>query len=198
MENENEVVTSQNDESIETQTEETSTETVDVAALQAKAAELEQTNRQLFERAKKAEGFVKVDNKWVKAPKSVDTPVTKQPEATGETEDTTKLLLEVKGITEDDEQELFQKWKNDTNRKPREILNNKIFQAELKELRSEKATKAAIPASNGRGGGGGAQNIDALTAKFEQTGELPKDFETKAKIIERVAAKENSSTPWRR
>jgi hypothetical protein len=187
-----------NGEDIDTSVVADSSSGDDAVALKAKVAELADKNSKLFERAKKAEGFEKVDGKWVKAAKPVTPQSTVPTPKTGEAEDTTALLLEVKGITADDEVELFQKWSTDTGRKPREILNNSIFQAELAARRAEKATQAAIPSSNGRGGGGGAQNIDALTEKFERTGELPKDFETKAKIIERVAAKENSSTPWRR
>ncbi len=173
---------------------------LDAAALQAKVAELGDKNKQLFARAKTAEGFTLKDGHWVKAAKPAPTPPKEeQPTATGEVEDTTQLLLEVKGITTDDDVALFQKWKTDTNRKPREILNNSIFQAELAALRAEKATQAAMPSSNGRSGASGPQNLDALVEKFNRTGELPKDFETKAKVIGIAGAKESSKTPpWRR
>lgn len=170
----------------------------DAAALQAKVVDLTDKNSKLFERAKKAEGFEKVDGKWVKAAKPVAPQETRPEPKTGEAEDTTQLLLEVKGLTSDKDVELFDKWKAETNRKPREILNNKIFQAELAAQRAEEATQAAIPSSNGRTAGGSSQNIAALTEKFIATGELPKDFDTKAKIISLVAERENSSTPWRR
>ena len=107
--------------------------------------------------------------------------------------------MEVKGVKEDDEIALFQQWKNDTGRKPRDILGNKTFQAELASLRADKATQAAIPSSNGRGAGGSSQNIDALVAKFESDGSLPKDFATKSRVLEIVAGKGDASTPpWRR
>ncbi len=174
------------------QSAETLTETVDVSKLQAEKAELETKNRQLFERAKKAEGFTLQNGHWVKAERPAQT-------ATGEAEDTVALLLEVKGLKEDDEVALFQKWKDETNRAPRTILNNSIFQAELQALRTDKATQAAIPSSNGRGGGGGTLNLDAAVEKFTRTGELPKAFDAKARVLDIARSRLNSKTPpWRR
>jgi hypothetical protein len=127
----------------------------------------------------------------------VEKPKTEAP--TGDAEDTIALLLEVKGLKEDDEVALFQTWRNDTKRQPRDILNNKIFQAELTALRTDKATQAAIPMSNGRGAGGSSVNVDALVEKFQRTGELPKHFDLKARVLDVVANSIDEKTPpWRR
>ena len=172
-------VTTQNDEAAVEQTAEV--ETAPVKEVETPEQKVARLSRQLS-RAKKDAGIVE----------------TPKPSA-GEAEDTVALLLEVKGLKEDDEVALFQKWQNETNRAPRTILNNSIFQAELQALRTEKATQAAIPSSNGRGGGGGTLNIDAAVDAFYRTGELPKGFEAKGKVLEIIRDKANRSTPpWRK
>src|SRR3990167_10399824 len=103
MDNENVNDDTSNVESTMTETGATSTETVDVAALQKEKTDLENTNRQLFERAKKAEGFVKVDGKWVKAPKPEEAVETAQQlkDKTGELSETQLDYLDLKGVTEE-------------------------------------------------------------------------------------------------
>lgn len=76
MEQEPENIDSPNDEPEVTPEGETAEE---------KAERLEGLNKQLFERAKKAEGFEQVDGKWVKKPKTVEVkpkPTSKEPDLT--------------------------------------------------------------------------------------------------------------------
>ncbi len=177
-----EVVTTENDDTVETP---------EVIKEEAKE---EKPKRTPEEEIKYLEGRAK----RLRTAHGLALPEPKVAQPTGEVEDTTQLLLEVKGITADDEQALFQKWSGETSRKPREILNSSIFQAELAALRADKATQAAIPQSNGRGTGGSSVNVQAAVEKFLKSGELPKDFETRAKVVQAAAAKGDSSAPWRR
>lgn len=71
MDKENEDVDSQNNEEEEKELEIEDDEAPEGETAEEKAERLESANKQLFERAKKAEGFEKVDGKWVKKAKPV-------------------------------------------------------------------------------------------------------------------------------
>ena len=110
MLNENENLDSQNeDTTVEAETAEG--EVLDAAALKKERDDLAQTNRQLFERAKKAEGFVKMDGKWVKAPKPEEAVETAQKlkATTGELSETQLDYLDLKGVTEAEDIDVIQK-----------------------------------------------------------------------------------------
>mgnify|MGYP001581232256 CR=1 FL=1 len=96
-----------------------------------------------------------------------------------------ELALQVAGINEDDETELYNKWKTDTGRDAKSIVNNSIFKAELQKIRDDKANAVAV--SNIKGGGGKGQakdNPEFWIAKGEPPtpAEIP-DRKTRAKII---------------
>ena len=54
-----------------------------------------------------------------------------------------KMALQVVGITEVDEVELFNKWKKDTGREADDIVGNSIFKKELEDLKTAKANQRA-------------------------------------------------------
>src|SRR3990167_171283 len=54
-----------------------------------------------------------------------------------------KMALQVAGITEVDEVDLFNKWKKDTGREADDIVGNSIFKKELEDLKIAKAKKGA-------------------------------------------------------
>lgn len=176
-------------------------ESIDVAALQKKVIETEEANRKLFERAKRAEGFVKLDGRWVKATKAEDreSVVVEKPK-TAQLDELGRLFLDQKGIEQQDEVELVQKIMRDTGKSVRDVYGSKYFQAELNELREAKGTQAAIPTSNGRTTNGVAStNIDVLVSKFEQRGDealANLDFDTRSKVIERMYELKDTNKPW--
>ncbi len=156
--------------------------------------------------AKKARGIAqrlrtkltKAQEKKVVVEKSIE-PAKDAPK-TGELDETAVLWLEVKGIkTEDaDEMKLVKDWQKDSGKNVKAIFASKIFQAELKELRDEKTVRGATP-SNTKRGGGGSGDLAAATARYEATGELPKDFELANQIVNAKVAKDSPDTPpWRR
>jgi hypothetical protein len=108
--------------------------------------------------------------------------------------DVEALLLEVKGIQDSDEVALFEQWKSDTGRSARNVLSNAIFQKELASLRADKAVKAATPSSTKRSGNP-TGDIAAAIAKFEQTGTLPDDFETRTAVVNAIADKTDVHVP---
>lgn len=139
-------------ENLETTAEETAEETLpeteDVEALKEK-------NRQLFARAKKAEGFVLKDGKWIKKEKP---PVEKKPEAKDATSEyltKEEAVLIAKGIDlEDLEQlKLIQKA---TGKSLKEASESPLYQGYTKQKEAEtKRQKAQLGASRGGGGRSG-------------------------------------------
>lgn len=172
---------------------------VDAAALQTKLAELESTNRQLFERAKKAEGFVKVDGKWVKAPKPEEAIQTAQKlEAkTNELDETTLFSLELKGITEDEDIDVIRKVMQRAGLTVRQALKDDYVVEKLKANQAKREVQAATP-SGTRRSGNTTDSFDAALAKAESTGELPKDFELRSKVVNALMEKTSGNRPsWR-
>lgn len=201
MDENTETIDSPNDETT-AEAETTESEELDVAALKAKAAkadELEATNRQLFERAKKAEGFVKVDGKWVKAPKPEEAiaAVAKLEAKTGELDETQLDYLDLKGITDDDEIQLIQKVMRNTGQTVRQALKDDYVQSKLETLRKEKEVKSATPSSTKRSGNQ-IGDVEAAIAKYQQSGALPDDFALRTAVVNAVYERENKNKPaWK-
>jgi len=176
-------------------------ETDDPAALKKERDELAQTNRQLFERAKKAEGFVKVDGKWVKAPKPEEAVATKNElKATASELEAAQLdFFDLKGYSEPDEVAIFQNIMKRTGMSHREVIKDDYALAKIKSLRDQRDVLKATPSSTKRGGQPSADNVELALAKFESTGELPTDFALRSKVINAKVAQESTSKPaWRR
>lgn|SRR3972149_2377938 len=145
MENENENLDSENEET-DKQELETTEEEIDTSEVIA----LKEKNRQLFARAKKAEGFELKDGKWVKPePK----PEAKTPEKSNEDFGLLeKTYLRAAGIAEEDEVELAKKLKKETGKDLDALIDSNYFKSELENLRT---TKANIKATDGVRGGRG-------------------------------------------
>lgn len=79
-----------------------------------------------------------------------------------------KAFLKASGISSD-EYGLVQEAMQNTGKSLDELLDSKWFQAELKEVRSEKASKEAIPSGTKRSGSSSRDSVDYWIAK----GELP-------------------------
>src|SRR3990167_5403362 len=175
---ENEIVSddTSNVESTETETGVASTETVDAAALQEKNTELENTNRQLFERAKKAEGFVKVDGKWVKAPKPEEAVETAQQlkAKAGELSETQLDYLDLKGVTDESDIDVIQKVMQRTGQTVRQALGDEYVASKLAANKAKRDVLSATPSGTKRSGGQ-VGDIASAVAKFRETGILPDD-----------------------
>lgn len=131
---------------------------------------LNETNRQLYNRAKKAEGFENKDGKWVK--KEVkQTPAKKtQPEETSELDYGKKAFLNANGIRGAEEMAKVLEFMGATGKSLDEVVDNKYFQAELKDYRDDLAAKGAMPSSNK---GGGSSNSKDSAEYWINKGEMP-------------------------
>ena len=139
-------------------------------------------------------GSLKRDLKDFKK-KAEETPETKPDNKLLERLD--KMALSVAGITADDEVELFNKWKEQTGREADDVVGNKIFQAELADLRTAKANQLATTDIKGEHGESGVKNTpDYWIAKATKgadgqllfSDETPKELYSK--ILEKLAENE--------
>lgn len=177
------------------QTAETTSQEETVSA--AKYKELEDTNRQLFERAKKAEGFVKVDGKWVKAPREEAKNETQA--KTGELDETQLDYLDLKGVNEAEDIDVIQAVMKRTGQTVRQALKDEYVQAKLKGNSEKRAVANAMPSGTKRSGAGAGMGLEAAIAKYEQTGEYPSDFELRTQVVNAIVDKASSSVPsWRK
>ena len=158
-------------------------------------------NRKLFARAKEADGFKQdEEGNWTKTiEKKSDAKSVKSDDKLLERLD--KMALSVAGITAGDEVELFNKWKDQTGREADDVVGNKIFQAELADLRTTKANLAATSDIKGEHGESGVKNTpDYWIAKAtkDANGQLLLPEETPkelySKIVEKLAENEPSNS----
>lgn len=171
-------------ENLDSSTEETTAEAasatdldnLDASALKEKLenerkakANLEEKNKQLFERAKKAETELKSSRESKEE-------TTSKKETKSELEDGEKALLRTYDVKGQDEVELFlktrDKFKDNTSME--EVLESADFQKQITELREEKKSREALEgtADSKRGGGGESKNKVEF---WLNKGELPPD-----------------------
>lgn len=154
-------------------------------------------NRQLFERAKKAETDFKELRDNPPKPKKSEKP---EPSDDKLLEKLDKITLRAADITADDEVELAFGFKTRTGLEMDQILNDDIFQAKLEKLRTTKANAAATDKVKGDAGAAssGAKNtpqywIDKMTRgpdgqpMFPE--DLPNDRKLRAAIVEEITKK---------
>jgi hypothetical protein len=174
--------------------EEDLTKLDDTTDWKAKAEELEQKRRE--EGIKNRERTKALKAQLADLNKPQDKQEIKKPEEIGLLRsELENLRLQTAGITNEDEVELVNKWKEDTGRDVGNILGNKIFKQELEDLRTERTTAEAT--SNIRGGGGVSKAKE--TAEYwEAKGAPPTpadvpDRKTRANIIRGMMASAKKS-----
>ncbi len=116
----------------------------DLQALRDRAAladDLEAKNKQLFERAKKAEGFELVDGKWVKAAKPA--PKAKSEDLSGKD----ILALSTSGITEDEDIDFLKEAASLKKTSIAAVLKDPTVSALLKGKQEERQTAIASSTS---------------------------------------------------
>lgn len=176
------------------------TETVKEAykALFDNTLKVTDTNKQLFARAKKAEGFEQKDGKWVKVEKPQPTPKPKEKsENLSDTDYGLLAYLTAKGLEHDDDVALFNRVKAETGKKPEEILASKYFQAELKEQQEMRNTKESQPKDNGRGGTKARDDADYWHEKVNSGkasfADVPEGLRYKVSQLKAKATSQSSS-----
>lgn len=199
MENENnENIDSINDEEMFEENNESSDDDIDT--LKAKLLEVENKNRQLFSRTKKAEGFELKDGKWVKpeAPKEqekpeVETKTPKEPSQPNELDYGQLALLRTEGIKGSGEIALFKEVMKETGKEVLDVLDSNYFKSRLSDFRQAQESANAVPKGKNRSGQTGVTDVDMAMAKYKETGELPSDFKTRSAVVKALEAEEQSS-----
>lgn len=80
-----------------------------------------------------------------------------------------------------------------------DLVDSRHFKNDLQDLRDAADSKAATPTSTKRSGASNANDLDLALAKYEETQELPKEFELRAKVLEALDRKHSDNTPpWLR
>ena len=176
-------------------------ETEDVDALREQNRRFADQNRQLFARAKKAEGFELKDGHWVKLEKverKTEPYKPPEPKATPKSGDIDFAELAFHNtasdirVTKDEDVELLRNYVKETGKPMKDILRSKWFQAELKERLESRTVQDAIP-KGVRRAGDQTNVLDVEYAKYEQTGKLPDDFELRAQVVNRRIEKEKTA-----
>lgn len=102
-------------------------------------------------------------------------------------------FFELKGYN-DEEVEVFENIMKRTGMSHREVVKDDYAASKIEKMRQERAVKEATP-SGTRRSSNSSNDEDYWLAKYEQTGELPKDFELRSKVINRFVDKSNPNKP---
>lgn len=131
----------------------------------------------------------------VKITKEAERIIEKQ--SKGELDNGDYAFLATKGYEDDDQIAFIQKQMDKWDMSLREILKDEEVKAKLAGILKAKEVQAATP-SGTRRATNQMNDLDYLYAKFEQTGELPTDYDMKTKVLDRKIAKENTNKPrWK-
>ncbi|MFA6897241.1 MAG: hypothetical protein WCQ96_03075 [Patescibacteria group bacterium] len=122
--------------------------------------------------------------------KETKTEVKPKSNESGEMDYGQKAFLAANGVKGSDEITLVKDFMQNTGKSLDDVLDSKYFQSELKELRDEKATKAAMPTGKNRSGQVTSDSVEYWLAK----GELPPvdQRELRIKVVNARIAKEKN------
>jgi len=129
----------------------------------------------------------------------IDKKVEKVLEEKNSTLDETQLdYLDLKGISDPEEVELVHNIMLKSGKSLRETLKDDYVLTKLSNLRKDKEKLDATPGATRRSGGGEINTVDYWYARYEQTGQLPKDFALRSEVINRKVEAESTNKPsWR-
>lgn len=171
----------------------------DIETLRTKVKEyvpkVQDSNRQLFARAKKAEGFELKDGKWIKPEKAPTAPANPNSTPTSPSSDFgEKAYLIANGIKGSDEFEFVEKMKKETGLSLDKLLETTYFQTEFKDFKEKKTTAAATPSGSKRTTAPSIDTVEYWIAK----GELPPENQPKLRqaVVNARIKKEESRGPF--
>ena len=173
----------------------------DVDALKEKFQKVSDANRQLFARAKKAEGFELKDGKWIKpeVPKEpkekVEPKPDKEPSKPNELDYGQKAFLKSYQISGSDELALVKQFQ-DRGFDLDAIVGDDVFTSKLANLREARASADAVPKDRKRSGQSAVTDVDIAVAKYKETGELPEDFETRKQVVNKMVESEKAKNKF--
>lgn len=167
----------------------------DADALKEKLVKVSEQNKQLFSRAKKAEGFELKEGKWVKPvvksekPK-VDAGNPVEPSKPNELDYGQLALLRTEGIKGSGEIALFKEIMAETGKGVLDVMDSNYFKSRLTEFREAQASTDAIPKGKNRSGQTGITDTDLAVAKYKESGNLPDDFKARLAVVKKLAEAE--------
>jgi hypothetical protein len=197
MENVNETLDSPNEETDTSETEkiEETESTEDVTALKEKLTEISDKNRQLFERAKRAEGFEKnSEGKWIKI-HSAEPP----PKSQSNEPDYAKLaFLETKGVAHPDDQKIVIDEAVRLKLPLTDILQMEHIKGKLQTQKDQREAQEGMPKGRGTGGGKTQGDVDYWVDQKNTDGtfKTPEDPELAAKVIDARIKKEKQGSKF--
>lgn len=168
--------TTENENSDSTNTEaEEVVATIEGESAEDKAVRLEGLNAQLFERAKKAEGFEKIDGKWIKKQKPAEVKPIEQTETSKDSLSPTDIYVLIEGkVPKEDINEVteYAKFKNISIA---EALNSPV----LKGILAEKVEQRNVANGTNTGGSnrGSTKLSDSALLANADKGILPESDE---------------------
>lgn len=180
MENENENIDSPNDE------KDADIKDDDIDALKEKYQSLSETNKKLFARAKKAEGFELKEGEWVKKPEpKKDDSKEDKPEAnkSDELNEGQIALLTVKGYDHSEDIDFIQKEMQESRKTLAEVLTMTYVKEGLKELKEARGVKDATPEGGKRSQASAKDSVTYWIAKGELPPNTPENMELRRKIV---------------
>jgi hypothetical protein len=116
----------------------------------------------------------------------------------GELDKADYAYFAAKGYDNDEDIEFLQSKMSKWDMNAREILKDEDVIKKLAANKIERDVRAATPGSMKRTSSGTIDNVDYWTAKYEQTGELPDNFELRSAVINAKVDRMNPNKPaWR-
>ena len=187
----------ENIENLDSKMEETdivADENDDVDALKEKFEKVSNTNKQLFERAKKAETEAR-ELKQLKAEteakKGIETP-SHDINKSNEPDYARLAFLEQRGLSHPDDQKLVQDEAVRLKLPLTDILNMGHIKSQLETNKDQRESQAGMPKGRGNATGRTQQDVDY----WLQKGETPDDLELAEKVIDARIKKEQSGNKF--
>ncbi len=155
------------------------------------ADELHGSNKQLYSRTKKAEGFVQKDGKWLKVEKKPDPKPEKKPDKQKQSDEQTnerldKMALTTEGITHKDDIKIVLDEAKRLKLPVEEVKDMEHIKTKLKDSKDQREGEDGMPEGSGsKGNSGNKTSVDHWVDKKDKDGNYitPDDLELAEKVI---------------
>ena len=195
MENNNENATSQIGEHQDIENLDATALKDMVIKVRTEKSDLETKNKQLFERAKKAEGFEPdTEGNWIKIikePSKSEKKLEKKDKQSDELDYGMKAFLQSNGITEFD---FVQKQIDESGISLEKLISNGYFQSQLKEFRDQKAIEKAVPGQQRTAGENSKSKAEFWLEKGELPPNTPENVNLRREVLNKRIEVERGST----
>ncbi len=188
----------ENKENLNSEIEETdivADENDDIDALKEKFEKVSNTNKQLFERAKKAETEARELKQFkaeAEAKKEVDKTSLQDINKSNEPDYARLAFLEQRGLSHPDDQKLVQDEAARLKLPLTDVLNMGHIKSQLETNKDQRESLAGMPKGRGNATGKNQQDVDY----WLQKGETPDDLELAEKVIDARIKKEQSGNKF--